>query len=275
MAEFVAMPLWTDAYLGDTTHLSTLEHGAYLLLLITAWRTRDGKLPNNDKLLAKYSRLSDAQWKRIKPVLEPFFKVTSSNWMQGRLMDERVAVKQKSKRQSDKAKTRWLKTNKTPKPRHTPGNAEPMPPLPVTRNPLLVVDARVKIPRHVEIGEEISKLTGWDQSPSWKGDYGRIEQWLANGWDTGKDIIPTVKQLMGKRSSPPGGLKYFEQAIANAHAARLTPLPQGNPNAAVKQNNPGAYSKSRHAREVLAEAYAESHGSGDIENFNGLSLAKL
>jgi uncharacterized protein YdaU (DUF1376 family) len=137
MAEFVAMPLWTDAYLGDTTHLSTLEHGAYMLLLISAWRSKNGKLPNDDKILAKYARLSTAQWKRVKPILEPFFKVSPSHWVQGRLIDEREAVRQKSKRQSDKAKTRWLKTKKTAKPRHPPGNAEAMPPLPVTHNPVL------------------------------------------------------------------------------------------------------------------------------------------
>lgn len=80
---------------------------------------------------------------------------------------------------------------------------------------------------HVLLGEQISKITGWDKDPNWGGDYGRIEQWLANGWDAGKDIIPTVKRLMGKRKEPPGNLKYFERAIADAYATRTAPLPEG------------------------------------------------
>lgn len=111
MAEFPALPLWTDAYLGDTNHLTTIEHGAYLLLLMTAWRSKDGMLPNDDKLLSRYAKLTLGQWKRIKPILEPFFTISSDGWRQGRLTDELVAVKQKSKRQTDKAKTRWLKNN--------------------------------------------------------------------------------------------------------------------------------------------------------------------
>ena len=75
MAEFVALPIWTDAYLGDTTHLTTIEHGAYLLLLFTAWRSKKCKLPDDDVLLARYAKLTKAQWGRIRPILEPFFDV--------------------------------------------------------------------------------------------------------------------------------------------------------------------------------------------------------
>lgn len=109
MAEFPAMPLWTDAYLGDTVHLTTIEHGAYLLLLMTMWRSKEKRLKNDDKLLARYARLTPKQWDRIKPVLEPFFDAKDGHWTQGRLTDEANAVKRNSRKQSDKAKARWLK----------------------------------------------------------------------------------------------------------------------------------------------------------------------
>lgn len=109
MAEFPAMPLWTDAYLGDTSHLTTIEHGAYLLLLISMWRTAEKRLPNDDKLLARYARCTAGQWARMKPVLMAFFKAKDGFVTQSRLTDEATAVKQKSRKQSDKAKARWLK----------------------------------------------------------------------------------------------------------------------------------------------------------------------
>lgn len=112
MAEFPAMPFWTDAYLGDTRHLTTIEHGAYLLLLICMWRS-DAYLPNDDKLLAKFAGLTSGQWRRIKPVLMPFFDVEGDRITQGRLNDEYKAVRQYSKRQSVRAKARWLKTKET------------------------------------------------------------------------------------------------------------------------------------------------------------------
>jgi uncharacterized protein YdaU (DUF1376 family) len=104
MAEFPAMPLWTDAYLGDTTHLTTIEHGAYLLLLMTAWRTRDCTLPDDDRLLARYARLNAQQWKRMRSILEPFFSVKDGVWRQGRLTDERGAVERHRHQQSEKGK---------------------------------------------------------------------------------------------------------------------------------------------------------------------------
>jgi len=107
MAEFPYFPLWTDAYLGDTTHLTTIEHGAYLLLLISMWRTQDKSLPNDDARLAKYVRLTPGQWKRIKPEVMRFFEVDGDVIFQGRLRDEAAIVKRRSNRQSHAAKARW------------------------------------------------------------------------------------------------------------------------------------------------------------------------
>src|SRR5205085_5893319 len=104
MAEFPALPLWTDAYLGDTTHLTTIEHGAYLLLLMTAWRTRDCSLPDDDRLLARYARLNAQQWKRMRPIIAAFFTVEGGVWKQGRLTDERGAVERHRQQQSEKGK---------------------------------------------------------------------------------------------------------------------------------------------------------------------------
>ena len=54
------MPLLVDKYLGDTQHLTTEQHGAYLLLLMTMWK-RDGVLMVRD--LPQITRLSPARWK--------------------------------------------------------------------------------------------------------------------------------------------------------------------------------------------------------------------
>lgn len=62
------MPLLVDKYLGDTMLLTTEQHGAYLLLLMTMWK-KDGRLPDNDQQLAQAAKLSPAKWKAARPVL--------------------------------------------------------------------------------------------------------------------------------------------------------------------------------------------------------------
>ena len=127
------LPLWTDAYLGDTTHLTTIEHGAYLLLLITMWRVKGDvkSLPDDDKLLARYTKLSPQQWKRMRPVIEPFFEEKNGRWFNGRLTDEYVSVKRHSKKQSNAAKARWLKTKKTDDATGMPDECQTDAPIPI------------------------------------------------------------------------------------------------------------------------------------------------
>ena len=81
----------------------------------------------------------------------------------------------------------------------------------------------------VAVGDRISEITGWDKDPRWFGDYSRLRFWLDEGWDVELDIIPTVRLMMAKRKTPPQTLQYFERAIADANAQRLTPVPKGNP----------------------------------------------
>lgn len=88
MAEFPALPLFTDAYLGDTTHLSTFEHGAYLLLLMVSWRSPGCCLPDDDALLARYTRMTRDKWRKARPILEPFFIIENGFWRQARLQNE-------------------------------------------------------------------------------------------------------------------------------------------------------------------------------------------
>lgn len=103
------MPLWTDAYLGDTTHLNAAEHGAYLLLLMTAWRTGDCALPDDDRLLARYARCDVRQWKKLRPILEPFFTVRAGTWRQGRLTDEFQAASERREKAAANGRASALK----------------------------------------------------------------------------------------------------------------------------------------------------------------------
>ncbi|UEM08088.1 DUF1376 domain-containing protein (plasmid) [Skermanella rosea] len=90
MAEFSALPLFTDAYLADTRHLTTLQHGAYLLMIMTAWRSPDCALPDNDAFLARITGLDKRTWNANKETLLAFWRLNDEQkWVQGRLLDER------------------------------------------------------------------------------------------------------------------------------------------------------------------------------------------
>lgn len=115
MAEFPALPLWTDAYLADTRHLSTEEHGAYLLLLMEAWRRPTCALPDDDALLARLAGLPLERWTDIRATVMAFWSHDGRRreWRQKRLVSERAWVASKSVSQRDKALRRWKGTKKT------------------------------------------------------------------------------------------------------------------------------------------------------------------
>lgn len=110
MADFPALPLWTDAYLADTRHLSTVEHGAYLLLLMEAWRRASCSLPDDDRVLSRLAGMSAGEWANIKPVVMAFWHFSRGEWVQKRLKKERTFVSEKREKQRNNALSRWNKT---------------------------------------------------------------------------------------------------------------------------------------------------------------------
>ena len=90
MTRAPSMPLFTDAYLGDTMHLSMEEHGAYLKLLMIHWRLLPKHPPDDDPRLARMLGVSVARWRKIKPVIcdDVLYRIEAGELRQKRLEKE-------------------------------------------------------------------------------------------------------------------------------------------------------------------------------------------
>jgi uncharacterized protein YdaU (DUF1376 family) len=73
------MPLWIGDYLADTTHLTTEQHGAYLLLLMAYWR-KGGPLPADEPTLARIAKMTTHKWKATRPIMVALFIEENGVW---------------------------------------------------------------------------------------------------------------------------------------------------------------------------------------------------
>jgi len=89
------MQLYTSDYLADTAHLTTVEHGAYLLLLMNYWQ-RGKPLDNTDGRLAHVARLSAEEWEAVEPILAEFFSIQEDIWTQARIERDLDKIRAKS-----------------------------------------------------------------------------------------------------------------------------------------------------------------------------------
>jgi uncharacterized protein YdaU (DUF1376 family) len=83
------MPLYVGDYLRDTSHLTTHQHGAYLLLIMHYWSTGQA-LPDDDLRLSNITRVPPHLWNRTRRALTPFFKVENGRWYHERIERELI-----------------------------------------------------------------------------------------------------------------------------------------------------------------------------------------
>jgi uncharacterized protein YdaU (DUF1376 family) len=114
MSKAPFMPVFTDALISDTTHLSAQEFGAYLLILLTTWRNNGVPLADNDVRLARVCRVSLRVWRQhTRAALVPFFDIRDGSWRQMRLQKEYSKTQLRISQRVDAANSRWLKTKET------------------------------------------------------------------------------------------------------------------------------------------------------------------
>jgi uncharacterized protein YdaU (DUF1376 family) len=98
------MPLYVSDYLGDTGHLSTLEHGAYMLLIMHYWQT--GALPDDDRKLARIARMQPDEWADVRGTLLGMF---GEGWTHKRIDAELAHAEQVISKRSAAAKAMHAK----------------------------------------------------------------------------------------------------------------------------------------------------------------------
>jgi uncharacterized protein YdaU (DUF1376 family) len=99
MATIPYMQLYVADYLADTVHLDTIEHGAYLLILMNYWQT-EKPIPANR--LRKIAKLSPDQWTDVEQSLNEFFEIDpdTGDWVHARIELDLEVVRSKSLKNS-------------------------------------------------------------------------------------------------------------------------------------------------------------------------------
>lgn len=118
------MPLFVGDYLRDTMHLSTVAHGAYMLLLMHYWT--NGPLPDNEAMLATIARLSVEAWREIAPVVRGFFLEREDGHLhQARADRERRRARRLSSKRQEAATARWKRATEAEGEGEAEAGAEP------------------------------------------------------------------------------------------------------------------------------------------------------
>ena len=113
MAALPYMQFYVGDYLADTGHLTTVQHGAYLLLMLNYWR-RGEALADDDARLSATVKMTKRVWLRNRQVLAEFFEVSDGVWRHKRIEKD---LKKSGERSSKARESRMQALNE----RHNEG----------------------------------------------------------------------------------------------------------------------------------------------------------
>lgn len=245
------MPLYVADYLADAAHLTTEEHGAYLLLIMNYWQ-RGKPLPADPERLARIARLSNERWTDVERTLNEFFEVDGDVWRHKRIDAELDKVRDKSekakqagiasarsKKATDVQQTlneRWTDVGQAFNHTDTDTDTDTEKSRIVPRDGLASLEAKLR------------EAAGWQNEPA-PGLFvtGPIQALIDAGADLEQDVLPVIRGR-AKQCRSASTWKYFIPAIQDAMEARRAAA-TGPPSKSVN----GAKAEPRKSFEELAK----------------------
>jgi uncharacterized protein YdaU (DUF1376 family) len=229
------MPIYIGDYLADTGHLTTTQHGAYLLLMMHYWRKSE--LPADDKQLAAIAKLPLRIWLDMKETLQAFFH---DGWKHKRIEAEIQRRRQVSSKRAEAGAKGGAKPRKDIEPEGSNCSDFASDLLKqnesMTQSQSFAVagDARepstgnLVTPEAMQLTERLLVIAGHDPNfwpPGWMGAPMRVQTWLSQGWQP-EVIVAAVKSSAARKRGPPANsIQFFENAIAEEAARQAAPLP--------------------------------------------------
>ena len=280
MAKFPALPLYTDAYLADTRHLTTEEHGAYLLLLICMWRAPGCVLKDDNRLLSRMVGVSARRWVKLRPVLEDFFVISEGRWQQKKLnlVYEAVATKVEKNRASGAkgGRVRAERAKALVRNAQVPALAQCLPEQEASKVGGAEQATKAK-PESKETGSSIidgvretvlaaaGLIAGIDEEAT-------LADWINSGCDAETDIVPIIKRIKtreeNRRGKAPSHLAYYTAAIEEARDKRIAAETEAKARIALVLNQkPFNCENPSHWRAFLGSASSRYRGDYMSQNW--------
>ena len=176
------MPLYVKDYLASTSRLSTIEHGAYLLLLMDYWI--NGALPNDNSVLLQITKLDKDNLWVINGLLSRFFYLDeeSNTYKNLRIEVER----EKATHNRKVAVTNGKKGGRPKNPRVNPEETSSSAPTPITKS--------LKTPVSIEKITELNQIFNREDAESYvNGLVNKLDDFGIEAFQkvkfTGQDII--------------------------------------------------------------------------------------
>ncbi|MEV5031617.1 DUF1376 domain-containing protein [Sphingobium sp. LMC3-1-1.1] len=230
-----ALPLFGDAYMADTRHLTLEEHGAYLMLLLIAWRSPDCSLPDDDARLARMLGITPKKWAKLKPSVMAFWKLTATGWQQERLTKEFRFVAKKSEQNRQSANSRWndksLKNNEVD---DANAHADAMPdgcPSTSTSTSHEEEEEEERAGAKPDSVEEVARLIGnagginhnpANDSGRYADNLAHVREWMKLG-ATVEEMTECARRVCASNSEPIRTFRYLDPAIRQTVARRENP----------------------------------------------------